>query len=238
MCRLYLSKGSVNLSKALKFAARYDPYAPSEKKQHGDGWGFVAATRLSFMYYKSAAPAWDDPIPVPMWEAVLAHARAASIGEPLGAEHAHPYAVHLPNGGIIFVAHNGSVDKYSLAAEVGIDPNRHTDSYVLALYLARHWDDLEKALDNVANLYMKTALNVVILEYPSLRAFAYSRYKGNRNYYALYILNAKYYTAVVSSTLLQILGRGGRGVGARRVTDFLRRRNRRCRGYRLYIREA
>lgn len=205
MCRLYLSKGSVNLSKALKFAARYDPYAPSEKKQHGDGWGFVAATRLSFMYYKSAAPAWDDPIPVPMWEAVLAHARAASIGEPLGAEHAHPYAVHLPNGGMIFVAHNGSVDKYSLAAEVGIDPNRHTDSYVLALYLARHWDDLEKALDNVANLYMKTALNVVILEYPSLRAFAYSRYKGNRNYYALYILNAKDYTAVVSSTLLRYL---------------------------------
>ncbi|WP_309544096.1 hypothetical protein [Pyrobaculum aerophilum] len=56
MCRLYISKGSIDLSNALKLAAKYDPYMPSDRKQHGDGWGFVAMSQREFFYYKSGLP--------------------------------------------------------------------------------------------------------------------------------------------------------------------------------------
>lgn len=202
MCRLYISKGSIDLSNALKLAAKYDPYMPSDRKQHGDGWGFVAMSQREFFYYKSGLPAWEDPTVVPMREAVLAHARAASPGEPVGPAHSHPYMAHLDDGRIIFVAHNGSVDKKALAAELGIDPTGYTDSFVLTLFLAKNWGNPDKAVEN-AMRYVKTALNLAVLEFPSLRAYAYTYYRGPREYYAMYLIKKGGAVAVVSSTLLR-----------------------------------
>jgi predicted glutamine amidotransferase len=209
VCRLYISKGPIDLSHALKLAARHDPYMPSEKKQHGDGWGFAAASRAGFMHYKSGIPAWEDPTAVPLREVVLAHARAASPGEPLGPAHAHPYMVYTPDGRILFVAHNGSVDKKAMAAEVGVDPSLYTDSYVLALFLARRWEAPQRAFEDSLR-YVKTALNVAVLELPSLTAHVYTYYRGPREYYALYLIEEGEAKAVASSTLLRHLEARGR----------------------------
>ncbi len=204
MCRLYISKGPIDLSNALKLAARHDPYMPSERKQHGDGWGFVAASPHGFVYYKSGLPAWEDPTVVPMRDVVLAHARAASPGEPRGPEHSHPYMAYLGDGRIIFVAHNGSVDKHALSAKVGLNPSYFTDSFVLTQFLARYWDDPRRAVEE-ATYYVKTALNIAVLEYPTLRAYVYTFYRGPREYYAMYEVRAGGARAVVSSTLLRHL---------------------------------
>jgi predicted glutamine amidotransferase len=209
VCRLYISKGPIDLSRALKLAARYDPYRPHEEKKHGDGWGFVATSKTDFIYYKSGLPAWEDPTSVVMKDAVLAHARAASPGEPIGPAHAHPYMVYTPDGRILFVAHNGYVDKRAMAAELGIDPSRYTDSYVLALYLARRWDAPQEAFKETLK-YVKTALNVAVLELPDLTAHVYTYYKGPREYYALYLVETDDAKAVVSSTLLKYLDIKGR----------------------------
>jgi predicted glutamine amidotransferase len=209
VCRLYISKGPIDLSRALKLAARYDPYRPHEEKKHGDGWGFVAASNTGFIYYKSGLPAWEDPTSVVMKDAVLAHARAASPGEPIGPAHAHPYMVYTSDGRILFVALNGYVDKGAMAAELGIDPSRYTDSYVLALFLARRWDAPQEAFKETLK-YVKTALNVAVLELPDLTAHVYTYYKGPREYYALYLVETDDAKAVVSSTLLKYLDLRGR----------------------------
>jgi predicted glutamine amidotransferase len=209
VCRLYISKGPIDLSRALKLAARYDPYRPHKEKKHGDGWGFVAASKTDFIYYKSGLPAWEDPTSVVMKDVVLAHARAASPGEPIGPAHAHPYMVYTPDGRILFVAHNGYVDKGAMAAELGIDSTRYTDSYVLALFLARRWDAPQEAFKEALK-YVKTALNVVVLELPDLTAHVYTYYKGPREYYALYLIETDDAKAVVSSTLLKYLDLRGR----------------------------
>ena len=209
MCRLYISKGPIDLSRALKLAARHDPYMPSEKKQHGDGWGFAAASRTGFVYYKSGLPAWEDPTVIPLKETVLAHVRAASPGEPLGPAHAHPYMIYLPDGRVLFVAHNGSVDKKAMASDVGVDPSPYTDSYVLALFLARRWEAPQRAFEDALR-YVKTALNVAVLELPGMTAHIYTHYKGPSEYYALYLIEEGDARAVVSSTLLRHLDMRGR----------------------------
>jgi glutamine amidotransferase len=209
VCRLYISKGPIDLSRALKLAARYDPYRPHEEKKHGDGWGFVAASNAGFIYYKSGLPAWEDHTSVVMKDAVLAHARAASPGEPVGPAYAHPYMVYTPDGRILFVAHNGYVDKGAMAAELGIDPSRYTDGYVLALFLARRWDAPQEAFKETLK-YVKTALNVAVLELPDLTAHVYTYYRGPREYYALYLVETDDAKAVVSSTLLKYLDIRGR----------------------------
>jgi len=209
VCRLYISKGPIDLSHALKLAARYDPYMPHEKKKHGDGWGFVAASNAGFIYYKSGLPAWEDPTAVVMKDVVLAHARAASPGEPLGPTHAHPYMVYTPDGRILFMAHNGSVDKTAMAAELGIDPSHYSDSYVLALFLAKRWDAPQEAFKEALQ-FVKTALNVAVLELPDLTAHVYTYYRGPREYYALYLIETGGAKAVVSSTLLRYLDLRGR----------------------------
>ncbi|ACB39783.1 class II glutamine amidotransferase [Pyrobaculum neutrophilum] len=208
MCRFYISKGPIDLSRALKLAAKHDPYKQGDR-QHGDGWGFVAASPTDFLLYKSAKPAWEDPTEVPLRDAVLAHARAASPNEPRGAAHAHPYLVYADGGEALFVAHNGSVDKWAMAGEVGVDPTRYTDSHILALFLAKRWSTPAKAFEEALR-YVKTALNVAVLEFPSLRGHVYTYYRGPREYYALYLLEAGGARAVVSSTLMRHVDLPGR----------------------------
>jgi len=202
VCRFYIAKGPVDLSRALRLAAKYDPYAPGERKQHGDGWGYVAVLGRGYMYYRSEAPIWEDPTPIPMGEVVLAHARAASPGEPLGVQHAHPYMAYTPDGRLIFLAHNGSVDKKAIAQQLGLDPAPYTDSHILALYLAKHWDNPQAAVEK-ALPYVKTALNIAVVELPGPKAYAYTYYRGEGEYYPLYLLRLGVGKAVVSSTLLR-----------------------------------
>jgi glutamine amidotransferase len=205
VCRLYASRGPVDLCRALKLAARYDPYSPDPERRHGDGWGFAVVQGPRVFYYRSSIPAWEDPTCIPAGDVVLAHARDASEGEPVGVLHAHPYMVHADDGRTLFVAHNGSVDKRALAPLAGVgSPELHTDSFVLALFLARRWHAPERAIEEALK-YVKSALNLVVLELPGARVHVHAYYKDsqNRKYYALYLARGGGAVAVMSSTLLR-----------------------------------
>ncbi len=210
MCRFYIYSGvpQEDLHRALRLAAERDPYAPGGF-QHGDGWGYAVYTMDgSLAYYRSAKAVWRDPHVPPLGLAGLAHARAASKGEPLGLLYAHPFQAQTPDGRIIYVAHNGSVDKKALAEALGLDPKPLSDSWLLALFLAARWGDPEAAVAEAAR-YVKTALNLAVLEVPGPKAYAYSYYKLpegperdlHERYYRLYGVRGEGWSAAVSSSL-------------------------------------
>ncbi|AEA12446.1 glutamine amidotransferase class-II [Thermoproteus uzoniensis 768-20] len=215
MCRFYIYSGvpQEDLHRALRLAAERDPYAPGGF-QHGDGWGYAVYTMGgSLAYYRSARAIWKDPHVPPLGLAGLAHARAASKGEPLGLLYAHPFQAETPDGRVIYVAHNGSVDKTALAAALGLDPKLFSDSWLLALFLAARWADPEAALAEALK-YVKTALNLAVLELPGPKAYAYSYYRlpegpdrdVYERYYRLYRVRGNGWEAVVSSTLVRHIG--------------------------------
>lgn len=209
MCRFYIYSGvpDRDLHKALALSAERDPYAPGGFR-HGDGWGYaVYLMNGSVAYYRSPLPIWEDPHLPPLGLAGLAHARAASPGEPRGLLYAHPFQVQTRDGRILYVVHNGSVDKTALARSLGVDPSGFSDSWLLALFLASRWDDPKAAVDEALQ-YVKTALNIAVLELPGPRAYAYSYYElpeGDSEryarYYALYRAVGDGWEAVMSSTL-------------------------------------
>lgn len=209
MCRFYIYIGhpDEDLDRALRLAAQRDPLAPRAPIQHGDGWGYaVYLLNGSTAYYRSALPIWEDPHIPPMGLAGVAHARKASNGEPLGVAYAHPFLAYTRDGRLLFVAHNGSVDKSRLAAELGKSPDKYSDSWLLALFLADRWDDPEVALREALK-YRRTALNLAILEVgpEGPKAYAYSYFEEAGEYYKLYIVRGRRWTAVVSSTLARYI---------------------------------
>ncbi|MFB6490115.1 MAG: class II glutamine amidotransferase [Thermoproteus sp. AZ2] len=213
MCRFYIYIGppDEDLDRALKLSAQRDPLAPRASPdrpfQHKDGWGYaVYLLNGSIAYYRSGRPIWDDPHIPPIGLAGVVHARAASGGEPLGAAYAHPFLAYTRDGHLLFVAHNGSVDKQRLAAELGKDPNRYSDSWLLALFLADRWDNPDAALEEALK-YRLTALNLGILEVgpEGPKAYAYSYFEGGGEYYKLYIVRGRGWAAAVSSTLARYI---------------------------------
>lgn len=211
MCRFYIYSGvpDVDLHKALRLAAERDPYAPGGF-QHKDGWGYaVYLMNGSVAYYRSGTPVWEDPHVPPLGLAGLSHARAASPGEPVGPLYSHPFQTNTGDGRILYVAHNGSVDKEGMGRALGLNPARFSDSWVLAIFLASRWDDPRGALA-AAERYVKTALNLAVLELPGPRLYAYSFYKlpgvdkeRYEAYYRLYRIRGRGWEAVVSSTLVK-----------------------------------
>lgn len=207
MCRFYIYRGTPDedLHLALKKSAERDPYAPFMPQRHGDGWGYAAVLlNGSLAFYKTRLPIWEDAHIPPLGLAGLAHARAASRGEPKGVEYSHPFLAYTDDGRLLFVAHNGALDKGALARALGRDPNRYSDSWLLALFLAERWDNPEEAL-KAAEPYTRTALNVGILEAPGPRAYVYSYFKaeGEKSelYYRIFMASGEGWTAAFSSTL-------------------------------------
>ncbi len=213
MCRFYIYSGvpKADLHRALKLAAERDPYAPGDLK-HGDGWGYaVYLMNGSVAYYRSSSAIWKDPHIPPLGIAGLSHVRAASPGEPVGVIYSHPFQVHTEDGRILYVAHNGSVDKREMGRLLGLDPSRFSDSWILAAFLASSWDDPESALTE-AEQFVKTALNLAIMELPGPRLYAYNYFKSPEEkreayeaYYRLYRVAGEGWEAVTSSSLVRHL---------------------------------
>ncbi|MEM1567279.1 MAG: class II glutamine amidotransferase [Thermofilaceae archaeon] len=151
MCRLLALASSEPVDAlawlgALRRAAEYDPLLErlAGTAEHGDGWGLAALAGGRLIHYRSPTPIWSDPLvetlatSISSPVALVAHARKASTGMPLGVGAAHPFALHLGNGGVVFVAQNGGVDigrTLELFGPVASPSN--VDSFVYAAALAR-----------------------------------------------------------------------------------------------------
>jgi len=147
------------LLNALIEASRHDPrlerVSGGARSSHDDGWGLAAVMvverdgvkKVGYIYERSSLPIFD-PLSVKVLKHlvkkacsctelyIVVHARAASRGEPLGTEAAHPYREDIDSRGAIWFAHNGSANKDALARELGVSPALHTDSELLAMHIA------------------------------------------------------------------------------------------------------
>lgn len=151
MCRLLAIASSEPVDAlawidALRRVAERDPLLESLTgvAEHGDGWGLAALTAGRILHYRSPTPIWLDPlleavvatISFPM--ALVAHARKASRGMPHGVGATHPFALHLRNGGVLFVAQNGGVSIDKLLELFGpVASLSNVDSFVYAAALVK-----------------------------------------------------------------------------------------------------
>lgn len=155
MCRLFALASSEPVEvltwlDALRKAAERDPLFPNPRgcTSHGDGWGLAALAADRLIHYRSPLPIWSDPLleaaaaAITFPVALVAHARKASLGMPLGVGAAHPFALHLKSGGILFVAQNGSVDIVRTLELFGpVASPDNVDSFIYAAALARLLDE-------------------------------------------------------------------------------------------------
>lgn len=132
--------------RALAEAASNDPFLQKLSRHdasHGDGWGLAALSRERLLHYRSAVPIWMDSaletlaglLAAPV--VLLAHARKASRGTPLGVGAAHPFPLDTRDGGVLFVAQNGGVAVDKLASMIkGAPLLDNVDSFVYSVALA------------------------------------------------------------------------------------------------------
>ena len=235
MCRLFALAAleAVNVMewlKALKWAAERDPLLEklTGSPQHGDGWGLAALSADRLIHYRSPVPIWADPLlevvastlsfPV----AVVAHARKASAGMPLGAAAAHPFAVPLRDGSVLFVSQNGALDVERLLKAVGpVASPDNVDSFIYSLALARYVEgkgdlgaalaelhsDLEgagcvKGMANTAALLVRRSGGELRAEVGAVRHVVSDRLRA---YGELYVVEGERFVAAFSSTLARTL---------------------------------
>ncbi len=168
-----------DLIKALVRASMRDPrlefVSDGRRVSHDDGWGVAAAIRrgsgLGVLYERMGIPIFSKaskPLLLQVTKYLsgaegaiaLLHSRAASLGEPLGTEAAHPYSYEVvinEKRMTMFFAHNGAADKDRLCKELRIPKHRYSDSYALGLYIAKRLESSE-SLDpkNVAKLVLES----------------------------------------------------------------------------------
>lgn len=154
MCRMFMISGNfgndaTSIYSSLREVAERDPVlvgSNSSWSSHSDGWGMVSLERDSIVYRRELAPIYRSNIPdIPSSGIVLAHARAASPGEPHGAIHSHPYQ-HSDSRYTVFLTHNGSLKKDKLAMELGVDYMFDTDSNLFLKYIISMKGDIQERL--------------------------------------------------------------------------------------------
>ncbi len=192
MCRFFLYTGSANravirdLLRLMLEVSRCDAYGilSGIDDNHPDGWGvyYLNLSKGIEIFTKSGKAIYEDSKLVNnTFDTILSntsnndiivlllHVRAASTGEPLGPEHAHPYMISIEDGSKVVLAHNGAVykDKIADALNRTIDIGKMTDSKALAYYIARRVSQgvgLRDAVQEVINRnFVKTALNTGIV---------------------------------------------------------------------------
>jgi len=231
MCRMVAlsARGSFDARpwlRALAEAAFDDPLLRELSRgdaSHSDGWGLAALSGDRLLHYRSAAPIWVDGaldalaglLAAPV--ALVAHARKASAGTPLGVGAAHPFPLDTRDGGVLFVAQNGGVAVIKLAGLIEEKPLLDSvDTFVysvalaerlkragLAEVLAELHRDLEKlgAIRGMANTFVL----LVKRERGSWKAeLAVVRHivrESLREYGEVFVANRPGFFAAVSSTL-------------------------------------
>ncbi|MEM0092484.1 MAG: class II glutamine amidotransferase [Saccharolobus sp.] len=210
MCRMlayrgndkdYLSKLATCLSKS----AFKDPLSGDV---HGDGWGIVGLSKDKLIHYRSAKPIFSE---VDVLQSliksldgefrVIIHARLATEKKLVSQYLSHPYLETSPKL-ILFLAHNGSVNKNVIGDLLKIDTSLMVDSEVLAKYLIIQGIEKLNYLKDIT----ESALNLFMLqidrESKESHLYYYNFYKKDKikrteEYYKLYF----YKNAVFSSSL-------------------------------------
>lgn len=224
MCRMYAAYVSeVGLAQRLHQALSRAASDDEPRGPHGDGWGYALVTPSYMSYFSSLSPIWVEGQPSPPAQPpalLIEHARQASAGAK-DAARAHPIVVRTPTR-LVALAHNGTFDPGPLAAEIGFASRRGSDSEVLAHYIASRCELLEE--DDVTSCYegvlakvsrgsvRPTSLDSMVLYVDlelgeaSLWAVQAALKEGDYEYYTLYRASLDGGSAVVSSTLVKVLG--------------------------------
>ncbi|MEM3851929.1 MAG: class II glutamine amidotransferase [Methanomassiliicoccales archaeon] len=138
-----------SLGSALRRAAQHDVF--SKGKSHGDGWGYAAVSDAHEICSRSIKPIYEDVLPNFGSELLgcLFHARLAAKGEPRrSCLNSHPFTAHLPEG-VLYLTHNGQVDRQKVAAKFGVAQNGRTDSEIMTLALEKIEGTYEERFANV-----------------------------------------------------------------------------------------
>ncbi|MFP3260909.1 MAG: class II glutamine amidotransferase [Sulfolobus sp.] len=212
MCRMLAYHGNnkaelERLVGCLIRAANKDPLRNGVK--HGDGWGIVAIDSEGIIYYRSKNPIYTEANLLTSLIGklkgefkVIIHARQASDKSLVSSYYSHPY-MDYNDKFIIYLAHNGSIDKDKLSSSLGIDASKMVDSELALKYI------LLKGLDSVKELesYTQTALNLFLLvirrgkDPISAKLYYYNYYKKlGDEYYKLYVNGNAVYSSSLAYT--------------------------------------
>ncbi|QXJ32523.1 Uncharacterized protein J5U21_02174 [Saccharolobus shibatae] len=190
------------LTNCLVKASLNDPLA---NETHGDGWGIVAITSNNLIHYRSLLPIFKDENLEKILNLldgemkVIIHARQASDKKLVSPYYSHPYLESTPKS-TLFLAHNGTVDKYKLGSMLGIDPTHMVDSELVAKYLATY--DVKEVVK--LQDFTQSALNLLIMEINridrSSTIYFYNYYRKDRitrkeEYYKLYFNKGAVYSS-------------------------------------------
>ncbi|AFK50575.1 hypothetical protein TCELL_0150 [Thermogladius calderae 1633] len=226
-------------------SSRFDEYLSrltnGRTYSHDDGWGLagVGAVKSGFavVYHRSLLPLFSASSLAELqllldrlkrYDSVylIAHARKSSRSEPYGLEYTHPFKFEV-GGGVFWFAHNGGVDKKSLAKLMGINPWVHVDSELAGMYLARRLSECKSRLEDCLLdayrglvKYTTSGLNTLLLllsgENPRLFVTYFFKKTGDRardgalkEYFQLYLLEEGGLKTVASSTVAKYYGGGG-----------------------------
>lgn len=241
MCRIIGSIGRYSilkqyyseLIKGIIGSSEYDPYAVKafgpEEPSHKDGWGrttiFAGIHKIAVYTYNSLSPIFIDKpqenIPEP--ELIkfsdpitidLLHVRAGSTGMPVNYFSVQPFKAQTRSGAILFLMHNGSVNKDALANDLESKVSekvlkRYSDSYLLTLKLAEIIeDDIDINVIRELKKYVKTALNVgitVIAENKIIVVFGSyhtASSKERQDYYRMYIARINDHNFIYTSSTM------------------------------------
>ena len=160
LCTYEIQKVIDAFVKASRLDPRLEYVSDGRRRSHDDGWGVAVAfrkgERVGVLYERMGIPVFSRASRYVLKQLVkyltaadeaiaVIHSRAASLGEPLGTEAAHPYRYEVEvrrERVTVFFAHNGAADKDRLCEELALPKHSYTDSYALGLHIAR---SLERA---------------------------------------------------------------------------------------------
>lgn len=225
MCRMFLLKGYFHddlegIFRSIQLASEKDPFPDPEYKYehhtHGDGWGYTSFTGGRIVHSRSPDPIFDCTYPETDDGTIMVHSRKTSLDQPRGVLNNHPF-VAVTADSIIYLSHNGWVDKFSL--NLGIDSKKlekMTDSEAFLQYIAARnpvtENDLWKIFDGLRNEKVRyTLLNVFITIVDRSggepESYYYTDMGNDEIEYAefdrLYLVGGKNWKGVFSSSLLE-----------------------------------
>jgi predicted glutamine amidotransferase len=225
MCRMFGFKGSSLLANKLQNslinAARSD-YFSKNRISHDDGWGSVWYSKESQFLLRSRIPIFKDKRAVKFFPnnttaiCALSHARKAAPNEPIrGSFDSHPFSTHAGED-LVYVAHNGHIDKSKLIARLELDTSKLNDTEAFTFLLEKMTGNVETRLKSSIDFVnesdaMLGALNLFVLSVKrngEHDLFYFSDFPGGKNdlYYTLYTYSYNRNKAVMSSTVAYVQG--------------------------------